>query len=1133
MFSTVLMGYDSGGVSTDLTNYVGYASNVVGSNSVPDSQYRIDPTNGFLYHAISPYNSNTSNYLYTGTSNAILYPQGTAVYSTGTLTYRQQSITNWYGNTFIPPSQNQLEYSPGDIAYTTTPPFTTNFPVAYPLNGYNYYTRLDVSGNTYLGANGLIDTGDGVMGIGFLPEHGQWEIDRFMFKSVFTNSAADLNSQIQYIGIFPAAIASNTPIQNIALSNAVATLSFASSITYNSSNQNFGFDKNGGTYYEFIRSSAYGSNAYLYGNTQSAYEYNFDLNSYYVAIPYTRSKLITYYYGLVGSAVPYPYYSGVAGVPSAPSPEGPIAPPTGYDIILPNGILPGANPILGPPAGYTPSQSKYEQSMTSVVNLLLYANPYPINIIQNPFKPWQPLPYAPTEIITDCSGFILIKDSVFRVLSYPSGTSTLEFHESYQVTLDEIFPSDSNISYLATAANESNYAFFGVQHSVPNRYLCIRTLNPQTGTIRDAHKEILPIGFQSSVQLFHATYNNYGGYVMSSKSYNSNTGGTNLQVVSKAQGTTSTFTYFHLQSAQPIKYYAIQQSPKEQFGRFWVFPFQETGFQDFAYVNPNITTPDIPGGNYVAECIDFPSGLIKYANITYYNLSNQTPNVFRSPIVTRNVEKDRVYFLSDAMPTNFFEAPIIYGVVEPTIITSVYTFPSSPTLMYPGAAGAVWANIYDTLYGNRLDSVDGPKKSAQAWQIFYPVQRIVFHQIAKDFSFMLDLSGRQYPEYPHTSMAVYDSSGAITSDTSGKWGLESSNNFISGDFNISGYYFNAYDYIIPLKDNRASNDFYYMTVRQYAPTEKSQVSLRVSAPNKYTFGYVTPLDLSGEISTSKYVISTNDSLYTYYWDNEYANSLLAFDSNFIIDSNGKTFGANVLEGYPGSNISSVTGFGDFYGRIQGIYSTYSTLTVLASTINSQTKANVNTFIQTDLKNIIPVSALSRQRFTDPLRFSIKWKSALYPQYAKLEESWGLGWNLGFAKEDTSFQTIQKGASFFKIIDDFINLRMNPEYDMNRMDTSHKENLAATQEPTGSTKAFYGKLLLATFGNYAQTMISNPVAFLNPLGKMDRLTFQWLDTTGAIINNNDCEWNAVIQISEKIEIATTKKPPVFNPTISSS
>ncbi len=175
------------------------------------------------------------------------------------------------------------------------------------------------------------------------------------------------------------------------------------------------------------------------------------------------------------------------------------------------------------------------------------------------------------------------------------------------------------------------------------------------------------------------------------------------------------------------------------------------------------------------------------------------------------------------------------------------------------------------------------------------------------------------------------------------------------------------------------------------------------------------------------------------------------------------------------------------------------------------------------------NSLNRQRFTDPLTFQIRWKSALTPQYARLEENWGLGWNLGFAKEDTTYETVHKADSFYKILDDFINLRLNPEYDMNRMDTSAKEKLSATLEPTGATKAFHAKLLLANFGSFAQTLISNPVSFSPPLGRIDKLTFQWVDVAGAVIDNSDCEWNAVVQIVEKKDMAEIGLPMRIDPT----
>jgi hypothetical protein len=1136
-FSTSLMGYDTNGVSTDLTNYIGFLSNVVGSNSVPTAKIRTDPTNGYIVQVQTPYDASTSQYFPPGSSNSILYPAGADVYVPTTIPVRQKSIVNWYGNVFIPPSKNQLEYPPSTLA--SIPPYTETYPSANGIGGYQYYTRQDVNGNTYLSTINLLNLGDGVMGIGFLPEQGVWDIDQFMFKSIFTTATNDPNSVIRHIAIYPAVAASNQDLFTLQLSNAYAVLSFTSSITYNSSNQNFGFDVVGGTYYEFKRNTSYltGSNSYMYGYTQSSYEYDFDMNMYYIAVPFDASSNIQYYHGLVGSAVPYPLYGPVESVDSVPSPDGPISPPTGAQFIVPNGIFTDANPIYGPPTGYTVSQSKYEQSMTSVTNLVLYAKPYPIATISNVFKPADPLTYEPTEIIADCSGFIMTYDSVFRVYSYPSNTSTLSIHEVNQFTLDQIYPTASNIQYLTVSANESKFAFFGLSNASPAPYIYIRTLDPKNGTIQTAHTEISPLALQSSVQLFKATYNNFGGYTLSAQAYDVNTDTSYLEVISKTTSATSSYTSVRYTATQSnITNFIVQQSPKETNGRFWVFPYRNNlsgpiteGINDFFFVNPNDPLPTSESPDYTARIYSYygsPSST--YATITPFNLSSQTPSVYCSPIVTRDVELDKIYLLTRSDPEKFYEATTIVSTV--TTQVSQYAFPSTPTKMIPGANGAQWANIYKTLYANRNDGIDGPKKAGQMWQIFNPVQRIVFHQISKNFSFLLDLSGRKYPEYPHTAISVYDSSGNITRDTNRKWGLESSSNFLTADFDYNGYYFNAYNYIAPLNDNRATDDYYYISIRNYFPTEQSQVTLRISAPNKHTFGYVTPIDLSGEISTATYIQSTNSYLYSRYWDPVYVNSIIGFNSNFTIDSNGRTFGGGIISGYPGSNISSVTGFGDFYGRMKSIYSTYSTLSILASTINTNTNQNLNNFILSDMQYIIPASALNRQRSTDPLRFSIKWKSALLPNYLKLEDNWGLGWNLGYIKEDTPFATVQPAPSFFKLIDDFIRLRLNQEFDMNRMDTISKENLSQSMEPTGQTKTYYGKLLLANFGSYAQTLVSNPIAFLNPLGKLDKLTFQWLDATNAVIDNNDCEWNAVVQITEKIEIGVPKKEPPFNQTL---
>jgi hypothetical protein len=718
----------------------------------------------------------------------------------------------------------------------------------------------------------------------------------------------------------------------------------------------------------------------------------------------------------------------------------------------------------------------------------------------------------------------MTKDSVYRVYNYTLLDTTRTFTEAYQFTLDQVFPAASNINYLGVAANESSFAFFGLS----NADLHIVTMDPATGEIQQVYSEPSPIQYEVNSQLFKVLYNNSGGYVMSVGIYDSNTGLTNLEVVSRPFQGASSLTTFQLYTYDAnIVRYDVCQSPKEAFGRFWAFPYRAgVGITDMVYVNPNNIEDDPPVGPYVGTYVAYTGGPAQYAGLYTFGLG---PSAYFSPCVSRTVQKDRVFLLSSAQPTNFFEAQYTFGVANAVIQQSVYTFPSAPSALSLGVNGGLWATLGNTLYGNRFTVVDAPTQAIPMWQVFSPVQRIVFRQIAKNFSFLGNMNTLQYPEYPHTAITVYNSVSSFTADTSNRWGLESSSNFNTADFKFSGYYFNANMYAVPLDDNRSSSDYYYMTLRNYSPTEKSQVLLRVSAPNKYTFGYVTPTDLSGEISTSKYVSTTEDPNYTYYWDNSYVNSLLSFDSKFIIGPSGRIFGGGLIDGYPGSNISSIGGYSDFFLKFQSLYQTFSTQVTLANTIQTAVNSNVNQFILTDLVNIIPSTALTRQRYTDPLQFSIKFQSALNQPYAKLEDSWGLGWNLGFAKLDTPYETVQTGSSFFKILDDFIALRLNQELDINRMDVTSKENFVVTQDPTGMTKAFYGKLLLANFGSYAQTFISNPISFANPLGKIDKLTFQWVDVTGAVIDNNDCEWTAVVQMNEQVDIVKPAKPVLISPT----
>jgi len=1129
-FSTAAIGYDANGVSTDLTDYCGFISNQPLSNSVPSATLRADPISGYFFQVGKGYDAPAEEYLTFSSGNSLLQPQGGGLYNPAKVETRETSQVHWYGTNYLANSENQAPMTSNLITSSNYIAPFVNTTTSAPLTGY-----------TYGGSNNSIQFGDGVFGMSFVPDQGVWDIQRMMFKSVYTtgDSETDENLNIYYIGVYYSAVTTNAFVHEIPLSDAIAVLKFSKAVTYTSDSQDLGFDAAYGTYYEYVRDTTFqtGSNSYLYGYSQIRQKANFDINSMYSFFPFKSNQQFATFNGIVGSPVPYPYYSDATTSSNYFDGSRPL---TGTDIVIPT-TKASPDATRGPPAGYDQTQSQYEQSPVIGTNLLQYIVPFPFALLSNTMSPWDPLPYAPSLIIGDVSGYILTQDSYYRVFEYSSDTTNQSLTEKYQFTLDQVYPAkETELNFLGIAANEREYAFFAYSNVAPysaiQSKLIIRTIDPFDGTVHASYEIANLPGFDPTTQqVTNITYNNYGGFTLGLR------GVSTFSAICKHSATTSTMT-----AVTPIDlngYNAnlnrlvTRQTPKEQYGSFYIFPYRDnlagaipSGMIDYALVTPSNILPSA-NPNYNFTCFSGEQNTWGTTNPTQIQMINMqtTSNlsVFKEPIISRQPYKDYIYLLSDHDQTRFYQVtsfttsnlPIYTSIAG--ITTSTYVFPVNTSNFTQGANGAKWSLVGNVLYGNRNDVIDSPRKIYQAWQLFYPVQRIVYKQIAKNFTFLNTYTGLKYPEYPHTAIIGYNSYSTMVTDISGRWGLESSSNFSVADFGFRGINFNSFMFTFPLQKSTVSEPYYYLAIRNYSPTEKSQVLLRTSLTNRYDYGYITMADLSGEVP----LLATSSNQF----NPAYFHSLSNFNSQFVIGSNGRVFGANVIQGYAGSNLSNVTGFGDFYTRFVNLYNQYNAQVQLVQKINSNVNVYVTNFIRTDLQYILPASSLNRQRFTDPLTYTIRWKSALLPQYAKLEEEWGMGWNLGFAKADTPYETVHRGDSFFKILDDFINLQMNREFDMNRMDTGAKENLAATQEPTGFTKAFHGKLLLAPFGSYAQTLVSNPITFYPPLGRMDKLTFTWVDVTGATINNADCEWNAVVQVVEKKDMTEIVQAPRIDPT----
>jgi hypothetical protein len=187
-------------------------------------------------------------------------------------------------------------------------------------------------------------------------------------------------------------------------------------------------------------------------------------------------------------------------------------------------------------------------------------------------------------------------------------------------------------------------------------------------------------------------------------------------------------------------------------------------------------------------------------------------------------------------------------------------------------------------------------------------------------------------------------------------------------------------------------------------------------------------------------------------------------------------------------------------------------------VNGQVSEGQSNLILGDLRYILPSSVASRVRVYDPLEFKLPFSTIAQDSNRSIEE-YGMGYNLGFVQADTSFNTAQRAGSFFKILDDYIFMKMNPELNMNRLDISRQENFAVTHDTQAETNLYNCKLMLNNFGTYATTLVQNTVTFNPPIGKLDKLSFSWYDTTGALIDNAECEWSGTIQIVESLEMTT--------------
>lgn len=440
-----------------------------------------------------------------------------------------------------------------------------------------------------------------------------------------------------------------------------------------------------------------------------------------------------------------------------------------------------------------------------------------------------------------------------------------------------------------------------------------------------------------------------------------------------------------------------------------------------------------------------------------------------------------------------------------------------------------------------------------ATQIWYWNAKLSFQSLDQGYDPATDLStfggfSGISGEYQDTYMFLYNnaSSNADVGDVSSSvssyfwsWGAESNTRYTAFD-DQSGY--NYLSYVDNFPVNSVTPE-YAVHVRGYDPIPSFNTGIRFIGNNYTDFGNPTLQDLVNEISTLQgYVplmdsngdalgflatgqapsyplynstISTNQAIRynpanNAFFSTDYANRLMLFDQSF---STTEVFGKQV--GFPGIS-TNFTGFSTAITQYQIQYSTITQNYIQYTAILSSATGELNQYILSNYGDILPPGVINRTRYTDPIPFQFLFKSELVEPYLSMSDNWGLGYYLGFPKADTYPPRVSiTSETFIKIVQNYIYLRLNPEFNINALSLSGKENLSESRDTYSQDQKYFSKILLNNFGSFCQAAVTLPKVFNPTLGRIETMSFQLLNPNGTQISSIDCEYDMVLEITEAI------------------
>jgi len=904
----------------------------------------------------------------------------------------------------------------------------------------------------------------------FLPEEGTWTLTRLtiMCQTATTNT--------HFLAIYPTSYLSFMNLKNIQLSKAICICVLVTSTTYTTP-----VTGSAGTYYTYSNVYSPLSNYVVAGKTQSTSNLITDTNAYYSAISYSfsnpamlsnttfaftdfLSSSVTTLDNLTGPCIPYPD----AGFFSSPIfYDGTPIPDANYTMILSSNMLfrISSNQPINP---NTNCNFNYINHYTSQ-----YAQSSPIvNAHLHYLKP----DYQLADFYTYSNYFLSwysVPDIPSRLCTTVNGTimfqtgafpiaSYVTYQESTTFSLITTLTEDMLFTtevLLAQSGNSTSYIFLGGT----SNSLLFKEYVVATGQLNTYNRISTSNLLTTQIQTLLVKGGQWWLCYLTPS-------GVNIAYGSSLSSIDHTSVFAGTYTSAQIAFDSL-------YGRNLYLIFNTLSGSSTVYSSP------------IADGAPFPLTALKSYTIHSNTISISVQMIYG------------VEYIYSLVASNTYVYR--FNTATQQTVQSAQNFQRQPLSCYSGLDNTLWVLFETSPY--IMAFVFTVPSMHIAWQQLFPLMKIELNKVTDDRISIPDTFNLATPEWYHSMLFSYSDMAAMNADIynrgSNAWGQETS--FQTSDTSFQGYYFNAYLQDVPLQSNTS-----YITLRGFSPTESYQATLRISLPNVYDFGYVTFTDLINEIATL-----SNTTAYSL----GYARQLSTFNGSFVRSGGDAYYGISSFS-------IPTTGFSNFMAQYSTIYGNYTNLKTGAETINTNLTSQMTTFISTHLQYTLPTTLLTRNRFTDALMFSMLWKTGLAttpPAYATLTDEWGIGWNLGFFKQDDDPSTVHTAPSMYKIIDDYLYLRLNPEFNLNRMSAGTKENYLDSREPSGLTSYYYCKLLLNGYGQKATTFIHAPVFFTPPIGKISKLSFQWIDSKGNLLNipsATDSDWQMTVNIQENVQVS---------------